>query len=158
MQYYWIKEILFSGLEQKEKMSVNKVFLIGNAGQDPELRNVGDTQVAKVSMATSEKWKDKQGNKQEKTEWHNLEIWGAQAKVAGDYITKGLKFAVEGKLQYDSWTDDDGKKQFRTKIRVTSLELLGSGKASSPQAEQSQSPQPPSSGNPQIGDVDDLPF
>ena len=111
--------------------SVNKVILIGNLGKDPELRYMpnGDP-VATFSMATSESWTDKSGQKQEKTEWHRVEVMGKAAQVARDYLSKGRPVYIEGSIRYDEWTDRDGNKRNMTKIRVSGpgsrLVLLGS--------------------------------
>ena len=87
--------------------SLNKVMLIGHLGKDPVVTTFeSGTKVAKVSLATTEKFKDKSGNPQETTEWHNLEIWGDQAKVAEQYLRKGKLVYVEGKIKTDSWEDN----------------------------------------------------
>jgi len=107
--------------------SVNKVILLGYLGKDPEVKHLeGDNVVANVSLATSESYKDRSGNKIEQTEWHNLEIWGQQAKIAEQYLKKGSQIYVEGKIKTESWDDKDGAKRYRTKIRVTSFTMLGS--------------------------------
>ncbi len=106
--------------------SLNKVMLIGHLGKDPEVKTLENgTKVAKVSLATTEKFKDRNGNVQESTEWHNLEIWGEQAKVAEQYLRKGKQVYVEGKIKTDSW-EDNGIKKYRTFIRVLGFTMLGS--------------------------------
>jgi single-strand DNA-binding protein len=99
--------------------SVNKVILIGNLGRDPEIRytQAGEP-IANFSMATSEKWTDKSGQKQERTEWHRVEVFGKQAQVVRDYLTKGRPVYVEGSIRYEEWTDKDGNKRTGTRIRV----------------------------------------
>jgi len=100
-------------------MSVNKVILIGNLGRDPEIRYTqsGDP-IANFSLATNEKWTDKSGQRQERTEWHRVEVFGKQAQVVRDYCQKGRQLYVEGQIRYDEWTDKEGNKRNTTKIRV----------------------------------------
>lgn len=108
--------------------SVNKVILVGNVGRDPETRTFpsGD-QVTNVSIATTEKWKDKNtGEKKEATEWHRLVFNGGLAKVAADYIRKGSEIYVEGQIKTRKWTDQaTGQERYATEIRVDQLQLLG---------------------------------
>jgi single-strand DNA-binding protein len=101
-------------------MSVNKVILIGNLGRDPEMRYTqsGDP-IANFSLATSEKWTDKSGQRQERTEWHRVEVFGKQAQVVRDYCSKGRQLYIEGSIKYDEWTDKEGNKRNTTKIRVS---------------------------------------
>jgi single-strand DNA-binding protein len=101
-------------------MSVNKVILIGNLGRDPEIRYTqsGDP-IANFSLATNEKWTDKSGQRQERTEWHRVEVFGKQAQVVRDYCQKGRQLYVEGQIRYDEWTDKEGNKRNTTKIRVS---------------------------------------
>jgi single-strand DNA-binding protein len=101
-------------------MSLNKVMLIGNLGRDPEMRYTqsGDP-IANFSLATSERWTDKSGQKQERTEWHRVEVFGKQAQVVRDYCSKGRQIYVEGSIRYDEWTDKEGNKRNTTKIRVS---------------------------------------
>src|SRR6187200_3048368 len=111
--------------------SVNKVTLIGNVGKDPEIRYTQSGEpIANFSLATSENWTDKSGQKQEKTEWHRVEVFGKTAQVVRDYCTKGKSVYIEGSIRYDEWTDKDGNKKYMTKIRVSGpgsrLVLLGS--------------------------------
>jgi len=111
--------------------SVNKVVLIGNLGRDPEVRYLpsGDP-VANFSLATTESWKDKSGQKKEETQWHQIEVFGKTAEVVRDYCTKGKQVYLEGSIRYDEWTDKDGNKKYMTKIRISGpgsrLVLLGS--------------------------------
>ena len=103
---------------------MNKVILIGNVGKEPETKNVNDTNnVTSFSLATSESYKDKQGQKQTKTEWHNIKIWNKENLVK--YITKGLKLMVEGKITYNSY-EKDGKKMYFTEIVAQQVEFLNS--------------------------------
>lgn len=107
---------------------VNKVILVGNLGRDPEVRNTPSGQtVASFSIATSRKWKDRDGNRQEQTEWHNIVVWGRQAEVAGQYLTKGKQIYVEGRLQTRSWDDQQsGEKKYRTEVVCETFQMLGS--------------------------------
>lgn len=107
---------------------VNKVFLIGNLGRDPEMRSTTSGQaVANFSVATSRKWNDRDGNRQEQTEWHYVVCFGRQAEVAGQYLTKGRQVFVEGRLQTSSWDDrNTGEKRYRTEIICENFQMLGS--------------------------------
>ena len=110
--------------------SLNKVMLIGNLGKDPEIRYTqGGDPIANFSLATNESWTDKSGQKQERTEWHRVEVFGKTAQIVRDYCTKGKQIYLEGSIRYDEWTDKDGNKQKMTKIRVSGpgsrLVLLG---------------------------------
>lgn len=107
---------------------VNKVILVGNLGRDPEMRSTqGGQPIASFSVATSRKFKDKEGNRQEQTEWHNVVCFGRQAEIAGQYLTKGKMIYVEGRLQTRSWDDkESGKKQYKTEIVCDNFQMLGS--------------------------------
>jgi single-strand DNA-binding protein len=107
---------------------VNKVILIGNLGRDPEMRSTqGGQPIASFSVATSRKFKDRDGNRQEQTEWHNIVCFGRQAEIAGQYLTKGKKIYVEGRLQTRSWDDKEtGKKQYKTEIVCDNFQMLDS--------------------------------
>lgn len=111
---------------------VNKVIIVGNLGQDPEIKTLGSGQsVANLSVATSESWTGKDGNKQERTEWHRVIVWGKQAENAAKYLGKGSKVYVEGKLQTRSWDDKtDGKKRYATEIQAHTIQYLSAGKQS----------------------------
>jgi len=105
---------------------VNKVILLGYLGQDPEVKHLeGDNVVANLTLATSESYKDRSGNKVENTEWHDLELWGNQAKIAEQYLKKGSQIYLEGKIKTDSWKDDQGNNRKRTKVRVIAFTMLG---------------------------------
>lgn len=107
-------------------MSVNKIILIGNCGKDPEIKNLSNgSKVATFTMATSETYKDKQGNKVVDTEWHDIEVWGVLAGVVENYVKKGTQLFIEGKIKTDTWEGKDGTKQYRKKVRVDNLTLLG---------------------------------
>ena len=106
--------------------SVNKVILLGNVGKDPEIRSTGGgTMVANFTLATSDRQKDAQGNWQDRTEWHNLVAFQRTAEIVRDYVKKGTKLYVEGKIQTRSWDDkESGQKRYRTEIIVNDLSLL----------------------------------
>jgi single-strand DNA-binding protein len=106
---------------------LNKVILIGNLGRDPEVRSTPSGQpVASFTLATNRRWKDKAGQRQEQTEWHNIVVWGRQAEVAGQYLTKGKQIYVEGRLQTRSWDDkQSGEKRYRTEIVCENFQMLG---------------------------------
>jgi single-strand DNA-binding protein len=104
---------------------MNKVILCGNLGRDPELRYTQSGQaVANVSLATTEKWKSKEGEKQERTDWHRLVAWGPTAQFMSEYLGKGCKVIVEGKLQTRSWEDKDGNRRETTEVTVEKVEAL----------------------------------
>ncbi len=108
-------------------MSVNKVILVGNLGKDPELRYTpSGTAVATFSLATSETYKDRDGNKQTKTEWHNIVVWRQLAEICGKYLHKGKQIYVEGKIQNRSYDDRDGNKRYISEVVVNEMQMLGS--------------------------------
>lgn len=108
-------------------MSLNKVFLIGRLGTDPEVRQTKTGQaVANFSLATSEHFNDRDGNKQERTEWHKVVVWGKQADLVGQYLAKGRQVFVEGKLQTRSWEDQQGQKRYTTEIVAGNVRFLDS--------------------------------
>jgi single-strand DNA-binding protein len=106
--------------------SVNKVILLGNVGKDPEIRSTpGGTMVANFTLATSDRQKDAQGNWQDRTEWHNLVAFQRTAEIVRDYVKKGSKLYIEGKIQTRSWDDkESGQKRYRTEIIVNDMSLL----------------------------------
>jgi len=111
--------------------SVNKVILVGNLGRDAELRYTpGGAAVATLNLATTEVWNDKGGQRQEKTEWHRIVLWGKQAESLQEYLTKGKQIYVEGRLQTRQWDDKDGNKRYTTEIKADRITLLGGGGAS----------------------------
>lgn len=107
---------------------LNKVFLIGNLGRDPELRSLPSGQaVAEFSVATSRRWKDRDGNAQEETEWHRIVCFGRQAEIAGQYLRKGRQIHVEGRLRTRSWDDQQsGQKRYMTEVVCDNFQMLGS--------------------------------
>src|SRR5438067_5711261 len=108
--------------------SVNKVILGGNLGRDAALRYTpGGAAVATLNLATTEVWNDKGGQRQEKTEWHRIVLWGKQAESLQEYLTKGKQIYVEGRLQTRQWDDKDGNKRYTTEIKADRITLLGGG-------------------------------
>jgi len=142
---------------------INKVILIGNLGKDPEVRYLPTgSAVANFSVATTESYKDKSGNRVDQTEWHNCEVWEGQAKIAEQYLKKGMKVYIEGKIKTDSW-EDNGVKKYATKIRVLTFQMLdgkpnegGQSYASAP----ATASRPVSAGDAELvaDPTDDLPF
>jgi len=107
-------------------MSVNKVILVGNLGKDPELRyTASGTAVATFSLATSDRYKDRNGEMQEKTEWHNVVAWRQLAEICGKYLHKGKQVYIEGKIQTRSYDDRDGNKRYITEIVADQMQMLG---------------------------------
>lgn len=106
--------------------SVNKVILIGNLGSDPEVRYTpSGAAVANFNIATNENWKDKNGQDQERTEWHRIVVWGKLAELCGEYLSKGRTVYVEGRLQTRDWTDKEGNKRYTTEIVANTIQFLG---------------------------------
>jgi single-strand DNA-binding protein len=111
--------------------SVNKVILIGNLGRDPETRyTTGGDAVTNIRLATTDTWKDKAGDKQEKTEWHSIVFFGRQAEIAGEYLKKGRQVYVEGRLQTRKWQDKEGQDRYSTEIVADRMQMLGSREGS----------------------------
>jgi len=108
-------------------MSVNKVIILGRLGQDPEIKYTpSGAAVCNFSLATSETWNDKSsGQKQERTEWHRVVVWGKLAELCNQYLAKGRQAFVEGKLQTRSWDDKDGNKRYTTEINATTVQFIG---------------------------------
>ena len=148
--------------------SVNKVILIGNLGKDPEIKYTpSGVAVAKFSLATNERYKDKSGEWQDRTEWHNIVAWQRQAEIVGEYVKKGNKLYVEGRLQTSSWEDkQSGEKKYRTEVIAQDLVLLGGrgeadadGARSRGAAVASNGPAPePEAGEPAHITDEDIPF
>ena len=145
--------------------SLNKVILIGNLGADPESREMPDgTKLTKFSIATTERYTNKEGEKISNTEWHNIVLWRGLAEVAEKYLNKGDSVCIEGKLKTRSWEDDNGVKKYATDIQADNMTMLGSRRDSEP----SQSGYAPPAQNEQtnsnnteksnMNSVEDLPF
>ena len=147
--------------------SVNKAILVGNLGRDAELRYTpGGAAVATLSLATTEIWNDKSGQRQEKTEWHRIVLWGKQAETLQEYLLKGRQIFVEGRLQTRKWDDRDGNTKYTTEVRADRVVLLGrrddgggGGPRPERQEQQQQQQAPAMSGAPAPElTEDDIPF
>lgn len=108
-------------------MSVNKVSLLGRVGKQPEIKQVGDSKVANFSLATSEKFKDKAGNKLENTEWHNVVFWGKQAELIEQYVGKGDELYIEGSIKTETY-EKDGEKRYAVKIKGSAITFVSKAK------------------------------
>lgn len=147
---------------------VNKVFLLGNVGKDPEIRATqGGMTIASFTLATADRQKDAQGNWQDRTEWHNLVAFARTAEIVRDYVKKGTPIFVEGKIQTRSWDDkESGQKRYKTEILVNELSLLGGGGGGGRQSGEGgysrSGSSAPSSSGPEYADQgitdDDIPF
>jgi single-strand DNA-binding protein len=138
-------------------MSVNKVILVGNLGKDPEVRFTGTGRaVARFPVATSEVWNDNDGQRQERTEWHNVVVWGKQAETCGQYLAKGRQVFIEGSIRTRQYDDKEGNKRYITEVigqRVQFLGGRGGGGGDSPRATEE-----PSGGQGAGAEDDDIPF
>lgn len=134
--------------------SLNKVQLIGHLGKNPEVRyTASGSAVANFSIATNESWIGKDGQKNEKTEWHNIVAWGKLGEICGEYLTKGKQVYIEGRITTRSWDDRDGNKRYTTEVKADNMIMLGGGGgAGNFSAESSVAEAPPSSIE------DDIPF
>jgi single-strand DNA-binding protein len=145
-------------MEREQVMSVNKVIIIGNLGQNPEVKITPSGQaVANFSVATNKKWTDKAGQKQEKTSWHKIVVWGKQAENCGKYLSKGRSVYIEGELDTRSWDDKDGQKRYTTEITAQVVQFLGDGKLGSTHDGVGASPSTASGVGPSFTE-DDIPF
>lgn len=147
---------------------VNKVFILGNLGRDPEVKELqSGSKVANIPVATTETFKDRNGERQERTEWHNVDLWNRQAEIAQEYLSKGDSVFIEGTIRTDKWQDQEGNDRYTTKIRGLSMTMLGKrsgteggGGAAAPSPEKGQNQ--PEGGSADLGqegdDSDDLPF
>lgn len=150
--------------------SVNKAILIGHAGKDPLVRYSPDgSAIANLALATTETWKDREGDKQEKTEWHRVSFFGKLAEIVGEYVKKGSQLYVEGRIQTRKWQDKDGKDCYTTEIVADKMQMLGSrqGQADGESAHtggrqdhssQQQQRQQPKGGYEDKFDTSDIPF
>ena len=145
--------------------SVNRVILIGNLGRDPELRyTAGGQPVASFSVATNERWNDREGKTQERTEWHRIVVWGKQGENCANYLQKGRTVYIEGRLQTREWEDKEGQKRQTTEVVAQTVQFLdrregpprGAGGAGAPSASSEPEPGPAPSGG--GGGGDDIPF
>ena len=134
---------------------INKVILIGNLGKDPEVRSLeSGTKVASFSLATTESYKNKEGQKVEQTEWHNIVMWRGLAEVAEKYLRKGAQIYLEGKIRTRTWDDKEGNKRYITEIIADTFTMLGSKREEAPPSTNVSEPTPPVIPGPD----DDLPF
>jgi single-strand DNA-binding protein len=133
---------------------VNKVILVGNLGADPEMRYTADgTAVCRLRVATSRRYTDKQGNRQEETAWHRVDAWGKLAEICGQYLSKGRQVYIEGRLKYGSY-EKDGVKHYTTDIVAENMQMLGGAGPGNRAQEPEPSFGPPEGGAPE----DDIPF
>lgn len=156
---------------------VNKAIIVGNLGKDPETRFMPNgNAVCEITLATSENWKDRDGNQQERTEWHKVVAYGRLAEIMGEYLRKGRQVYIEGRIQTDKWQDKEGKDRYTTKIIANEMQMLGGrdsmggsggeasfGGGNKPAAKPQQQPAPASggfgSGGSSVDDFDDdIPF
>lgn len=145
-------------------MSLNKVILIGNLGRDPEVRYTGNgTAVANFTLATNERWRDRNGERQERTEWHRIVAWARLAEICAEYLRKGQQIYIEGRIQTREWEDRDGNKRYTTEIVANDMQMLGRRSESfqdQPEPQSTAPSAPPETDAPQPrqqGD-DDIPF
>ena len=140
-------------------MSLNKVMLIGNLGKDPELRfTPSGRAVARFPIATSEQWTDQSGQRQERTEWHNIVVWGKQAETSGQYLSKGRQVFIEGSIRSRQYDDKEGQKRYITEVIAQRVQFLGGGRgegggrgAAAPAGDEATAPAP-------MPEDDDIPF
>ncbi len=153
---------------------INKVILVGNLGNDPEVRYTpAGAAVTTISVATTESWKDKEGNKQEKTEWHRVVFFSRLAEIAGEYLKKGSQVYIEGKLRTNKWQDQNGQDRYTTEILANEMQMLGGrggdsgqggfggsgGMPSAPRANNNNNQQQNNNPAPNFDDFDDeIPF
>ncbi len=142
-------------------MSVNKVMLIGNLGRDPEIRYTTSGQaVANFTLATTEKYTNKAGDKQEDTEWHRIVAWGRLAEICGEYLTKGRMVYIEGSIRTRSWEDKEGNTKWTTEIVARNMQMLGSsgGRSESSSTAAEKIPADFDIEDDSFGSDDDIPF
>ena len=139
--------------------SVNKVILVGNLGRDPELKYTpGGAAVANFTLATNEAWTDKSGEKQERTEWHRIVVWGKQAEIVGEYLRKGRQVYIEGSLQTREWNDREGNKRQTTEVRAYKVVMLGRAEGRGEASAAASGPPDMESGAGPPAPDDDIPF
>ncbi len=140
--------------------SLNKVMLIGNLGKDPEVRyTASGTAVASFSLATSERFKNKNGEWEDRTEWHNITLWGRLAEIAGEYLAKGRTVFIEGRLQTRKWQDRDGRDRYTTEIVGDKMQILSAkGEGGRPGAGRPETQEAPPYEEPAFNPDDDIPF
>lgn len=140
-------------------MSVNKVILVGNLGRDPELRfTAGGKAVARFSVATSEVWNDAEGARQERTEWHNVVVWGKQAESCGQYLQKGRQVYIEGSIRSRQYDDKEGNKKYITEVIAQRVQFLGGGGGRGTAARDTGATEAPGAPASTPSEEDDIPF
>src|SRR5262245_59667629 len=138
-------------------MSVNRALLIGNLGKDPEVRfTPGGQAVARFPVATSEVWNDREGQRQQRTEWHNVVVWGKQAETCGTYLAKGRQVFIEGSIRSRQYDDKEGNKRYITEIIAQRVQFLGGGGGRGGESRGMHDEAP--SGPPASAEDDDIPF
>lgn len=138
---------------------INKVIVIGRLGNDPELKQTGSGQsVCTMSIATSESWKDANGQKQERTEWHRVVVWGKTGENCAKYLSKGRQAYVEGRLQTRSWEGQDGQKKYTTEIIANTVQFLGGGSAGADNYASSDAPAADFQPEPFFDSNEEVPF
>ena len=137
--------------------SYNRTFILGNLGRDPEIRYTPTgTAVTNFSVATSEKWTDKDGNKQERTEWHRIVAWAKLAEICSEFLRKGSPVFIEGRIRTNEWEADDGSKRRQTEIHAITVQFLGRREDGAQQAP--SSPANLAAAVPETGENDNIPF
>jgi single-strand DNA-binding protein len=140
-------------------MSLNKVMLIGNLGKDPEVRFTPTGRaVARFSLATSEVWNDAEGQRQERTEWHNIVVWGKQAETCGQYLAKGRQVYIEGSIRSRQYDDKDGNRRYITEVNAQRVQFLGGGGGRGAEARGGGASEDAAPGPPAAAEDDDIPF
>jgi len=137
--------------------SINKVILIGNLGRDPEVRYTpSGTAVANFSIATTENWTNKDGEKESHTEWHRIVAWGRLGEICGEYLSKGKQVYIEGRIRTNEWEDQEGNKRQNKEIVALTMQMLGSRAQAEPSSDESPSPEPDTASSGPT--EDDIPF
>lgn len=139
-------------------MSLNKVMIIGNLGRDPEIRQAGENKVANFTVAVTERFTDRAGQRQERTEWVNVVVWRKLAEIAQQYLRKGSQVYVEGKLQTRSWDDQNGQKKYMTEVVADNFQMLGRRDEQDGTSYPAGHPKHDGFGTMPQASVDDLPF
>ncbi|OFZ12790.1 MAG: single-stranded DNA-binding protein [Bdellovibrionales bacterium RBG_16_40_8] len=138
---------------------INKVIIIGRLGTDPEVKNISPNQtVTRLSLATSENWTDREGKKQERTEWHRVVVWGKLAELCGKYLTKGRQVYVEGRLQTRSWEDQQGQKRYTTEVVANTVQFLGGTSESQRETSSNTATNENFGPEPSFDTADEIPF
>lgn len=139
---------------------INKVILVGRLGGDPEVKSVGQGSMnARFSIATSESWNDKNGQRQERTEWHRVVVWGKLAEICGKHLSKGRQVYIEGRLQTRQWDDQKGQKHYTTEVIANTVQFLGSAGEQRPQNSQASEVETQDFGpEPSFDTAEEIPF